>query len=453
MAPDSRLLTIARIVPVPDSAPQATIDSAEWSLAAITPLITSWSETPDWLLSALSGNFSSPPQVAVGTKPIGFITSHPLFSALCSQPLLEHEASARVAQAALITCISLIDTRHNSAEYFSAIRNAGLAVRRIGQGTFVSPELIEVLQAPASLQIISDRIKDKSVVLSNLPEEQHRLVGGLRALLAYALEARNPQKRTASQRESGTRGQRKTENDQSLAPTHEVHDEHYEPSEADVAEGASARPESPRRRTARMRVDPAIPGVADTNLSSGQRQWRAKQRARAIASSAQGLMLGSDRLHLVDLDAFETTVQRHVSGERRLSANASRGALICSVSLLIGRPLDKLKDFAIVARPEDIPTQVLKPYLVISESALVLPPPTLEKAFVPIDEEVKSYRATVEHLTVPVPQGFGFSTLLLRAAERLAGPKPFADDSWNDHANAFIKEVNEDKKSRISLGC
>jgi hypothetical protein len=40
-----------------------------------------------------------------------------------------------VAQAALITCISLIDTRQNSAEYFSAIRNAGLAVRRVGQLT------------------------------------------------------------------------------------------------------------------------------------------------------------------------------------------------------------------------------------------------------------------------------------------------------------------------------
>jgi hypothetical protein len=76
----------------------------------------------------------------------------------------------------------------------------------------------------------------------------------------------------------------------------------------------------------------------------------------------------------------------------------------------------------------------------------------LEKAFVPSDEEAKSYRATVERLTVPVPQGFGFSTLLLRAADRLAGPRPFVDDRWIDHANAFIKEVNEDRKSRISLG-
>jgi hypothetical protein len=68
MAPDSRLAALTRIVPIPDSAPKATIDSAEWSLVAVTPLVMGWPETPNWLSSALSRNPVSPMEVAAGTR-------------------------------------------------------------------------------------------------------------------------------------------------------------------------------------------------------------------------------------------------------------------------------------------------------------------------------------------------------------------------------------------------
>ena len=444
-----RIEVLARIMPIPGGVPESAYVSVEWSLAAITPLITAWPETPDWLRASLSGSFNEAMPAVAGTKPPrGIITDFPLFSALCSQPAVEYETAARVAQAVLVTCIALLQNRPQADGYLSAIRNAGLAARRIGEGRFVPNELIEALRNPLSLRSISRKIRSKSDVLTHLPEEEQRLVGGLRALLVDALDARAPRTRSQTIGTRGTTRQRQMANEESLTPPHELREDTYQASEIDLAEAAAGIPESPRRRVILVDVRSTVP---DTSLSPRQRQWRGQLRARAIASSAQGLMLGSDRLHLVDLEAFETAVMRHLSGERRFSETVARGALICSVSLLCGRPIQKLKDFSIVMRRENIPSRVHKPYFVASECALVLPVPALKSAFNPSSDEAQWYRPVVQQLTVPLPQELVFTTLLQRAAAKALGSNPFAAESWSEDAAQCIDQVNGEFGSRINL--
>jgi hypothetical protein len=422
----------------------------EWTLAAIEALVLRWDESPEWLKSALSRGYPQDPSIAprAGTRPSrGIITRYPLFAALCSQPLPDFEAPTRIAQAALVVCVALLEAHKGTiAPYMSAVQGAGRAARRISVGQYVPPELIEALNAPPSLGAVLARIDEKSVALKNLPEDEARLVTALRVLLLDAVKFRTPRKRNQS--EHGTTRRRRHGDIESIAPDHDERQEEFEPADEDLSEGGAAVPESPRRRV--VTVGTGSARGKDTDLSPAQRQWRAKERARGIASSAQGLMLGSDRMHLVDLEAFEAAIQRHLTGEKRLSDSAARGALAASVSLLCGRSIERLKDFAIVHRIGDIPSRVLKPYFVTSESVIIFPAPTLEKAFTPSASEAACYRPVSQRLILPAPMNFAFSSLLIKHAETAVGTRPFAKGEWMADLDQFTGEVNLREHSRLT---
>jgi hypothetical protein len=444
----SKVLTaLVRIMPAPPRASNEVIASVTWSLEKIAPIITRWGETPAWLREAVS-EARGATQVDAGAKaPYGIITQCPLFAALCSQPLRELESTARVAQAALLTSIALLDERRKSEGFASAIRTAGLSVRRIGQGQGVPDELIEALRASGSLQAIADRIKEKSAIFANTTEDEQRLVGGLRALLADALENRAPRKHTSVVRATRV-SRRRVADIESYSPSFEIHEEDFEPSEFDIQEGAAAVSESPLRQVISVDVRAII---ADSMLNPSQRQWRAKQRARAIASSAQGLMLGSDRLHLADLEALERTIQNHLTGKEELASSTARGALISAVALLTGRSIERLRDFAVVQSSSDVPSSLQRSVFIVSESNLVFPAPNLKKAFVPKGMEATWYQPVLQRLVVPVPRAFGFSSALLRFAKDAVGSRPFTAEHWVSDADLFAKTVNERYGSRITV--
>lgn len=444
---ESRCVAISAILLLPDGTdPQHA--SVECTLEEIQRLLGKWPETPDWLVSSLSnaGLISSTTK-PIGVKPPrGIITDYPLYSALYVQPVPDFQAIARIAQAAFLVSVAILHgAATGTGPFTSAIRTAGLAVRRISRGEFLPQELMDVLDSPSSLADVIRRFEQRETQIANLQVEEKRVLYGFRSLLIDAIKARAPRMR----QKSGviTRQFRRKHDPESTVPDHVVREDEFTPDDDDLEQGAAAVPESPRRTLLTMNVKASVP---DTSLSAGQRQWRAKQRARAIAASAQGLMLSTDRLHLVDLESFEHTLQRHMSGEETLDEGHALGALVLCVSLLVGRPVEKLNDFAVAKHLTDLPAKISRPFLVESEAAFVLPPPPLKKAFAPPKEQANWYRPVQQKLMLPVPTGFAFGALLMRQAERLIGTQPFVDGRWIKAAEEFATQVNAREGSRIT---
>lgn len=356
----------AGLLPTPIEIPGEGVpgrNEVEWTLARLAPLVSNWSESPRDLVAALrrGTDFDTPAtSVAAGTQPKrGLITAFPLYCALWAQPLDPYKAAGRVAQAATLASAALLAGGPDGLQpYASALGSACLSCRRIGSGTFVPEGLIEGLASATSLQAVLvaiDAAKQSARLV--LTDEQVRLLGGLHVLLEDALRSRQPRKHRGH---TGPRPPRRVAGSAEVddpTPEHQTYEDPTArgPSADDLAEGAAGVREPAARRIATVKVPTSIPA---TSLSPGQLHWRAKYRTRAISTSAQGLLLASDRLQLVDIAAAEQAIADLQSRRWRPPKPVLQGAFAVSASLLLGRPVEKLKKLKVVARIDEIPSAI-----------------------------------------------------------------------------------------------
>jgi hypothetical protein len=389
--------------------------------------------------------------VVAGTQPKrGLITAYPLYCALWAQPSDSYDTAGRVAQAAILVSAALLAGSPGGLQPFaSALGSACLSCRRIGSGTFVPEGLIEGLNSAISLQTVLaalDAAKQSALVLT---DEQTRLLGGLHVLLEDALEARQPRKRRGHKGPRPPRRMAGSAEVDDPTPEHQTYEDPTArgPSADDLAEGAAGVREPAARRIATIKVSASVPA---TSLSPGQLHWRAKYRTRAISTSAQGLLLASDRLQLVDIAAAEQAIADIQTRRWRPPKPVLHGANAVSASLLLGRSVDKLIRLRVVARLDQIPGAIKQPFLAVSDSALVVPAPDLPRSFVPKGADAAAYRTTSRGLVLRLPDGLSWSRQLLDFGQSHLGKEPFSGPDHAGWAEQFAKAVNDRTGSRLT---
>jgi hypothetical protein len=426
----------------------------EWTLRCLAPLISDWPESPPDLVMALRhypDSASLAAGVVAGTQPKrGLITANPLYCALWAQPSDLYDTAGRVAQAATLVSAALLAGSPGGLQPFaSALGSACLSCRRIGSGTFVPEGLIEGLNSAISLQTVLaalDAAKQSALVLT---DEQTRLIGGLHVLLEDALEARQPRKRRGHKGPRPPRRMAGSAEVDDPTPEHQTYEDPTArgPSADDLAEGAAGVREPAARRIATVKVSASVPA---TSLSPGQLHWRAKYRTRAISTSAQGLLLASDRLQLVDIAAAEQAITDIQTRRWQPQKPVQHGASAVSASLLLGRSVDKLMKLRVVARLDQIPGAIKQPFLAVSDSALVVPAPDLPRSFVPKGDDAAAYRTTSRGLVLRLPDGLSWSRQLLDFGQAHLGKEPFSGPDHASWAEQFAKAVNERAGSRMT---
>ena len=430
---------------------EAAAYAVEWTISRLQKELERWGTQPTPLLERLA----SVPELGSNDRPLpglqpsrGLITSHPLFAALWAQPGPGTEKLGRNMQAALLLACSILNDEAPDRffERLPAVRAAGLSVRRLCAGAVLPEELKLELTSAKSLAEILEAI-EHSTESSLLGIDQVRLLGGIRALVKDAADARPPRHRRPGS-STGIRYVQSTGEVDDLTPRFEEFEQVTVASSGDVDEGAAAASEILGRRVVALA---SFYEVADSPLSPAQRVRQAKFRARAIAASAQGLLLSSDRLQLVDLEALALGIDAHLKGSWKLSEDLARGALAATASLLLGRTIERLVSVKVVLRLAQVPQTIGSPYIVVEEEVIVLPPPTLERAFLPNADEQKWYRPTIGRLVLSFPKGLSFSQLVLERVRGALGSEPFADSHWKNLADRFVTEVNRLKNSRITL--
>ena len=273
-----------------------------------------------------------------------------------------------------------------------------------------------------------------------------RLLSGLHTLLSDAIDLRPPRKRLRGSRSSSPRRQRTQEPDE-LVPTYQEFEEPDQPSDEEIDEGGAAAPEAPGRKMMAVDTGAIVP---ETALGMRQRFMIAKTRSRAIASSAQGLLVGSDRLQLVDLETAERAIAVFLRGTWKPSQDVARGALAASVSLLSGRSIEHSSSLRVIAHSDDVPKGNAASYLVLSPPCLLIAAPRLHKPFVPKTDQAHWYKAVQDRLALPLPSNLSFSELLMQQARHCVGRQLLEGAHWDDCLLAFTRELNKRKGARLT---
>lgn len=427
----------------------AGIGAVAWSIRCIEPIIRSWTDCPHELKDALNFLKAAPPpsRPDPGTWPQrGGITEHPLYSALWAQPTDGTAELGRVAQAAvLMAACSLSQETSDLHAYKTPLRTACRAVRRILLGKLSPPQLETITTAKS----MGSLVEGLTVTLSSTLEvDERRLVLGLRAYLLDAIEARAPRHHARHERAGRQARHRANGDDDPIRVYDQVEDSPRGYSQSGVDDAAAGVPESPGRRLV-ITPDDTV-DVAETHLSAAQMWYRAHNRSRAIAATGQGLMLGSDRLQLVDIAAIHRCAKDLLTNRSKLSKPARGAAAIVCLSLLSGRTLEQAQEFRVVATVEELPSVIVQPFLVTTSRILVLPVPPLRNAFTPNESEVRLYRSTRDHLWVRLPE-LPISDVVLQAVERIGRQVPFRRTCWKDDAARFCNEVNKRMGSRTTV--
>lgn len=420
-----------------------------YSLRQVGQLLKAWTDVPeslDWLLECSSTSPETGAGVVPGTLPgRGLITDHPIFCALWAQPTEAYEAVGRQGQAVLICALAeIIAAGRKLGEFESAIRNAGLSVRRIGHGQFLPSSLTEPLQNARSLKDVHAALHNGSRA-ELIAEAEARLVAGLGVLVKDAVDGRSARKRQVGVRViRALRSSRRAEFDDPTPPFREYQEGgDGQPTKEDQAEGAAPCAENPVRRMITVRVE-----HGGATLSPGQLLYRAAFRSRAIATSAQALLLGSDRLHLVDIEAAEAASML-IRGKRGAD-ELRRGQLAAAASFVTGRPIEVAAALRVVRSVADIdrghPLSIA-----VDDSMLSLPVPKPAKSFTAKPEDAGLYRSVEHRLVVALPTDLEWASTLLEYARRRIGNVLFEGDEWKRHAEAFIAFANEKFAARLTL--
>lgn len=498
-AEPTRYSALARLIRglAKDDGPDAPLPSAEFkdgdlaiecSLAQIAPFLIGWPDTPKFLREAL--RLGPPIEKLTPPRP-GFklgggkADELPIYYALCMQPVPATEAAGRVAQAAVLLAAAILYEDIGVGAFVSSMRLACRAVRQIGSNTHAHPEFIHALAQVKSGRGVLKAIESVGARPLVLTVGQATVLLKIRVFLRDAFEGRMP--RDGVERKSRPkppvapdvvgpdvpgpeRGEpekppgggepenrpkrppaaRRVAEVDDLVAEHSIREDATEglPSADEVSEAAASSAESPRRSTVAVNVPLNVPAHF---VSSRQVISRAKFAARAIATSAQSLMLAGDRLQLIDLEAAE----RYATGLRSRafrppSEGVSQGAIVAAAMLITGLSADGLSDLKVVEQLAHVPERPDAPYLVVSDEVLVIPGPQLVDGFVPRSADQEHYRSVAEQLVLKLPRELAWIQLLMEFAGRHVGGSPFSDPECAGQVSLFVSAVNDRFGSRLT---
>lgn len=474
-------------------------DSAiECSLARIAPILINWPDTPEFLREAL--RLGRPIEELSPPRPgfkLGYGMSNdlPLYYALCMQPVHATEAAGRVAQAAVLLAAAILYKDIGVGAFVSSMRLACRAVRQIGSNTHTHPEFIQALAQVKSGRGVLEAIEAVGSRPLVFTAGQATVLLKIRVFLRDAFERRMPRdgvKRKSHPQppvgpdvpepnvpepdvpepdivglergepdkpppggKSGGRPNRspavrRVAEVDDLVAEHSIREDATEglPSADEVSEAAASSAESPRRSTVAVNVPLNVPAHF---VSSRQVISRAKFAARAIATSAQSLMLAGDRLQLIDLEAAE----RYAAGLRsrafrQPSEGVSQGAIVAAAMLITGLSADGLSDLKVVEQLAQVPEPPDAHYLVVSDGVLVIPGPQLVDGFVPTSADQEHYRPVAEQLVLKLPRELAWIQMLMEFAGKHIGGSPFNDPECVGQAGLFVSAVNDRFGSRLT---
>jgi hypothetical protein len=463
-------------------------DSAvEFTLARIAPLLTKWPEAPKFLRDALQ---MGPPieqlsQPRPGLEPSGGkIDELPLYCALWMQPVASTEAAARVVQASvLVAAAILFDEEEGIGAFASSTKLACRAVRQIGTNVHAHPDFMQALAQPQSASGVLEAILttwntcwEREVAMT---KGQANAILKIRVLLRDALESRrrrdgitrarhsqapvvslvadadapaaDDSSRTnhSEDRQTRLRAERRVAEVDDLAAAHSILEDETDglPGPEEVAEGAAPTSESPRRSVAVVDVPLTVPA---NFVGQAAMLWRAKNAARAIASSHQSLLAASDRLQLVDLEAAERYVGEHLQGADG-STDLRQGAIVTAAMLVTSLSIDDIRNIRVVDSIHEVPDRPKMHYLVLEGKVLVVPCPHLGEGYEPRGADCDHYRPAVERIDVELPRQLKWVGLLMQFVSKKAWATLFSKANHVESAGEFIRRVNKSYASRLTL--
>ncbi|HEU0195597.1 MAG TPA: hypothetical protein VFQ88_00100 [Nevskiaceae bacterium] len=380
---------------IPGSTGSDAIRAVRHSLGAIAPLLRQFPQTGNFLTAGVGGPVTDNGSIVqFGVRPArGWISEYPIFCALWAQPSsAEVVAAGRIAQGIfLAACVTLAEHSDLHAEYRSAVRAAGLAVRHVLNGD-VSFGRSKILPAKS--------INDIWTLLVNLSASTSsagcQRLAGLLTLVQYACDiARQPPVRIGATIVRQVAGHHTTEADDST-PSYRVLEQ--VPRLRVDEESRAPLPESTQRQVALL----SLP-AAKHPISQRQAYWRAAHKSRAIRAQAQGLLASSDRLQLVDLAALETACLAQLHGRPR-NDDFMRGLALLALALVTGIAVRGLGNVHIqrgsTVNLNATPTVTT---LCIDGGWWMRPVPALPQGFMPSDAERQRYRSAGRYLALPLP--------------------------------------------------
>ncbi len=461
------------------------VRAVEHSLALLAPLLERFPEAPASLLEAvrlgdpiesLDSRYFPP-----GLRPtIGWIHRMPVYSALWAQPVATADAAGRIAQAALLVAGAILSENGGTSwgRFSAATESACLAVRKIGKDADTHPSFSKLLTHAKSLHDVIDAVASVRRSESVLTGLQIDVLSGIDVLVRDALGVRlsraaaksqeltvahappmaevgakdvgdSPRETQSKPRPAHPRTERRVREVDDLVAAHSILEDETEglPSAEDVAEGAASTSESPRRAVAVVNVPLSVPAHF---VGQEAMLWRAKNAARAIATSNQCLLLASDRLQLIDLEAAERYVGEHLKGSR-VSDALCQGAIVTAAMLVTSLSIHDIRRIRVVEDIYDVPDRPKWHHLTVEDASLVIPCPELIEGFVPSAADSEHYRPVVERIDVELPRKLKWVQLLIKVAGTKAWAAVFKNPDHVKNASKFISTVNETYGSRLTL--
>lgn len=426
------------------------IDAVAWTVHEIAPLVMAWQDCPDELAAEFDEWLLDPAELrppAPGTMPHrGWITEHPVYAAMWSQPqkLLasDYEPTiARYVQGAYLVGAHLamrlpggLEARHSS------LRRAGLSVRRF-VGNRHTPRDLWSITYPDDVRSFIRELEGLS--RRQLSRDEYSL---LIALIGFLRSARQGLPARARRRVevTGRIANQSWEPDSPVFP-HVTIDQVLPQPGAYVKEGGAAVSES---ATTQMMIVAAEKG--EDHLTAGQMYFRARYRALAIATAAQGVLYSPDRLQLVDLAGLDQFAEGVLDGRIKITSKIEGLAVAaCFVSLLTGRTVEQLQSMVLLRSWRDLRNVDGAMGWDPSTGNLYVRVEPPRDAYKPPPQESKYYRETKTLLALQLP-----SLRYVQAASLILGEathhNPFRFDGIAAEVDKLLRRVNTTFNARAT---
>lgn len=424
----------------------AGVEAVTWSVRQIAPLVLEWSDCPAPLAAELDTWISRPPAITSapvdGLQPArGWITVHPLYAAYWAQPrtgefFCVDPTIARLAQGAVLVAAHLLaELPGGLAVRSSALQRACLGVRRILAGVS-TPDAFWSIRRPEDLGEFREGVRE--VLHRPLTDNQHEVIRSLFSLVEDALAQRPPRLRARVQR-VGSGSSHGWEPDDPTFP-YEIYDQVTYQSVQNVADGSAPIVESATNQLIVVQTD-----SADAGLTDGQRYYRAKYRATAIETAAQGMLHSARRLQLVDLAALDLAAQRWLA--KPVAPKLVVAATF--LSLLCGRSIKQLQELILCRRWADTDNLHGSLGFYLDGLCLILPIEPLSKAYQPTPVDRHNYRPTTHGFHVTLPE-LPYTQVVYEALTAYSVKRPFLVSGLEAEVAAYLSALNREANARTT---
>ncbi len=421
---------------------QPGADEVLATLQRLKPVAAHWRESDElkaWIHDRTAS--AEVQSVRYGTPPTrGWIGECPVYCAMWCQPASpEIEPVGRAVQVMLLAAmIDLMNGETGLTPYLPAVRSAGLAVRHVLQGTVPHGRLSSLL----TVESISDaRDALARAIESQLTEPEQARMRGLLTLVLYAIDMRTPRARSSR---THVASEQQIEGDGWFKGYTAISDD--VPAVLDEEGGAPVR-ESPSCTI--MFLHPPSPYFEARKPTLRQAHWRAKQQTRAIRTRAQGLMVGPDKLQLVDIGALHTTIAAFLRNRSRdrFPVALVPGLVALTTAVLTGVRIKDLSRIKITKSPAVAADKTRIPQPRLSRRELTLPVLPLTHAFIPAQVDRDKYRELTPNLILPL-QDLVLTELVQTYFDELGDY--FARDDIETLADSTCRWINERHGARLS---